>query len=149
MTTHQVRFSATSRVLHWLMAVMVLAMLFIGVGMAASVSERYALLVSIHKPLGIAILVLVVIRFVNRLVNRPPPLPATIPYMQRLAAKASHILLYALMFLMPLGHEAVLGDLRDHVELLRHHGSDTLSRGQVDEGAHLGAKDAEFHRPGK
>jgi cytochrome b561 len=108
MTTHQVRFSATSRVLHWLMAVMVLAMLFIGVGMAASVSERYALLVSIHKPLGIAILVLVVIRFVNRLVNRPPPLPATIPYMQRLAAKASHILLYALMFVMPLVGWAML-----------------------------------------
>jgi hypothetical protein len=47
------------------------------------------------------------------------------------------------------GHEAVLGDLRDHLELLRHHGSDSLSRGQVDEGAHLGAKDAELHRPGK
>jgi cytochrome b561 len=64
------QFPAFSRLLHWLMAVMVLAMLFIGVGMAASVSERYHLLVSIHRPLGIAILVLVVIRFINRLFNR-------------------------------------------------------------------------------
>jgi cytochrome b561 len=102
MSAHQARFSAPSRVLHWLMAAMILAMLFIGVGMAASVSERYNLLVSIHRPLGIAILVLVVIRFCNRLINPPPPLPDTLPPVQRLAARASHILLYALMFAMPL-----------------------------------------------
>jgi cytochrome b561 len=96
------RFSVPSRLLHWLMAVLVLAMLFIGVAMAATVSARYGLLVSIHKPLGIAILVLVVVRFVNRRINPPPPLPATLPPIQRLAAHASHILLYALMFVLPL-----------------------------------------------
>src|SRR6202021_220730 len=69
------RFSTFSRLLHWLMAVMVVAMLFLGIGMAASVSIRYRVLVSIHRPLGIAILILVVIRFVNRLVNPPPRLP--------------------------------------------------------------------------
>ena len=84
------------------MAVMVLAMLFIGVGMAASVSERYHLLVSIHEPLGIAILVLVVIRFINRLLSPPPPPPAHLALWQRLAATMSHYLLYALMFVLPL-----------------------------------------------
>jgi cytochrome b561 len=83
------QFPAFSRLLHWLMAMMVLAMLFIGVGMAASVSERYHLLVSIHEPLGIAILVLVVIRFINRLLNPPPPLPAHLALWQRLAATMS------------------------------------------------------------
>ncbi|MEA2740715.1 MAG: hypothetical protein QOH05_4022, partial [Acetobacteraceae bacterium] len=39
------------------MAVMVLAMLFIGVGMVSAVVPRYWTLVSIHRPLGIAILV--------------------------------------------------------------------------------------------
>jgi len=34
-------FTLPARVLHWLMAVMILAMLFIGVGMVASVSERH------------------------------------------------------------------------------------------------------------
>ena len=57
MTSHP-RFAAASRLLHWLMATMIIAMLFIGVGMAASVSRSYDLLVSIHRPLGIAILVL-------------------------------------------------------------------------------------------
>jgi cytochrome b561 len=98
----QATFPLVSRVLHWLMAAMILAMLFIGIGMVASVSERYELLVAIHRPLGIAILAVVVIRFLNRLFNPPPPLPDAMPPVMRLAAKASHILLYALMFVMPL-----------------------------------------------
>jgi cytochrome b561 len=96
------RFPAISRFLHWLMAIMVLSMLFIGIGMVATESTRYRVLVSIHKPLGIAILVLVIIRIVNRLLNPPPPLPASLPRWQRMAAEGSHYLLYALMFSMPL-----------------------------------------------
>ncbi|MGB6397609.1 MAG: cytochrome b [Bradyrhizobium sp.] len=98
----QARFPAASRLLHWLMAPMIVAMLFIGVGMAATVSKRYELLASIHRPLGIAIFVLCVIRIVNRLINPPPELPDMLPSLQRFAAKASHIVLYALMFIMPL-----------------------------------------------
>jgi cytochrome b561 len=102
MSTQSPPFAPFSRLLHWLMAIMILAMLFIGIGMVSSVTERYSRLVSIHKPLGIAILILVIVRFINRLINRPPPLPATLPPIQRLAAEASHIVLYALMFLLPL-----------------------------------------------
>jgi len=98
----QARFPAASRLLHWLMAPMIVAMLFIGVGMAATVSNRYELLVSIHRPLGIAIFVLCLVRIVNRLINPPPTLPDAIPSLQRFAAKASHIVFYALMFVMPL-----------------------------------------------
>jgi cytochrome b561 len=101
-STASTRFAGSSRLLHWLMAVLILAMLFIGAGMAASASPRYATLVSIHKPLGIAILILVAIRLVNRLFNPPPPLPADMPAIQRFAAHASHWVLYALMFLLPL-----------------------------------------------
>src|SRR5260370_1395613 len=100
--TTKARFPAASRLLHWMMAAMIVAMLFIGVGMAASVSARYELLVSIHRPLGIAIFVLCVVRFVNRFINPPPELPDTVPSLQRFAAKASHVVLYALMFIMPL-----------------------------------------------
>jgi cytochrome b561 len=102
MNSHGQRFSVFSRWLHWLMAVMVLGMLFLGIGMAASVSERYRLLVAIHRPLGVAILVLVAIRLVNRLLHPPPPLPDSLPRVQRVAATASHGVLYALMFIMPL-----------------------------------------------
>jgi cytochrome b561 len=100
--TAKTRFPAVSRILHWTMAAMIVAMLFIGVGMAASVSSRYELLVAIHRPLGIAIFVLCLIRIVNRFINPPPELPDTLPSLQRIAAKASHFTLYALMFIMPL-----------------------------------------------
>ncbi len=55
-------FTPTQRVLHWLMAVCILAMLFIGVGMVSTVTPKYLTLVGIHKPLGIAILVLALLR---------------------------------------------------------------------------------------
>ena len=84
------------------MAVMVLVMLFLGIGMAATVSDRYTLLFAIHRPLGVAVLLLVAVRLVNRLLHPPPPLPETLPRWQRVAAETSHVLLYALMFIMPL-----------------------------------------------
>lgn len=94
-------FPILSRILHWLMAACILAMLFIGVAMVTSLAD-YHRLVSIHRPLGIAILVLAAIRLINRLLNPPPPLPAHMPGLLRFAAHASHILLYALMFALPL-----------------------------------------------
>jgi cytochrome b561 len=83
------------------MAAMVLTMLCIGVSMVVSLAD-YHVLVSIHRPLGIAILILVVIRFANRLLNPPPPLPATMSRAERLAATASEYTLYGLMFALPL-----------------------------------------------
>lgn len=101
-------FSVTARVLHWIMAVMIVAMIFIGIGMVASVSERHLWLVRLHKPLGIALLVLAVVRLTARLLQRPPALPQDLSSLQRLAAHMSHWLLYALMFAMPLVGWAML-----------------------------------------
>lgn len=94
-------FNWLARTLHWSMALMILAMLFIGVTMVSSLSLRPTL-IDIHRPLGIAILLLVVVRLINRLRNKPPALPADIPALQKTAAIASHWLLYTLMFAMPL-----------------------------------------------
>ncbi len=99
--TGEPQFTALSRLLHWLMAAMILAMLFIGIAMVASLAD-YHDLVSIHRPLGIAILVLVVVRIANRLFNPPPPLPRHMAAWERLAAKSSHLVLYGLMIAMPL-----------------------------------------------
>ena len=96
------RFTVAQRILHWLMAVCILAMLFIGVGMVSTVMPKYLTLVSIHKPLGIAILVLALIRLVLRLIYGAPPLPADLPEPMKLAAHLSHYGLYALMIAMPL-----------------------------------------------
>lgn len=87
--------------LHWLMAAAVLAMLLIGMAMVSSLAD-YHWLVSIHRPLGIVILVLVIIRFVNRQLKPAPPFLMTMSPLERLAATASERLLYTLMFALPL-----------------------------------------------
>jgi cytochrome b561 len=95
------QFAWSSRLLHWLMAVMLVAMLFIGVAMVASLAD-YHLLVAIHRPVGIAILVLVVVRFVNRQLHPLPPFPPTMSPLERVVASWSERLMYALMFALPL-----------------------------------------------
>ena len=106
-TTQPRPFTPFSRILHWTMAALILTTLFIGIGMVASLSH-YHTLISIHRPLGILILALVAIRLVNRVLNPPPPLPEAMPAWQRFVAVGSHVLLYALMFALPLVGWAML-----------------------------------------
>jgi cytochrome b561 len=101
MATQRSQFAAFSRLLHWTMAAMVLTMLCIGVTMVASLAN-YHVLVSIHRPLGIAILILVVVRFVNRQLTSLPPFPATMSRAERLVATASELTMYGLMLVLPL-----------------------------------------------
>ncbi|ASL48488.1 hypothetical protein bAD24_III13910 [Burkholderia sp. AD24] len=102
MTPTRTHFSPLARLLHWLMAPLILAMLFIGVGMVATVSRAHNTLIAIHKPLGLALLLLVVLRVGVRSMRGSPPLPDDMAAPQRFAAKASHLVLYALMAAMPL-----------------------------------------------
>jgi cytochrome b561 len=102
MTTSRKRFAAPQRLLHWFMAVCILSMFFIGVGMVSTVTPKYLTLVQIHKPLGIAILVLVLIRLALRIYYGSPSLPADLPEPMKLAAYLSQYILYSLMIGMPL-----------------------------------------------
>ena len=95
------QFALLSRILHWLMAAMLLSMLFIGVSMVASLGD-YDWLVAIHRPLGILILILAAIRLATRMLTTLPPFPPTMSPRERLAASSSEKLLYALMFALPL-----------------------------------------------
>jgi cytochrome b561 len=102
MTPTHSHFSPVQRLLHWTMALAILAMLFIGIGMVATVSRAHNTLIALHRPLGIAILLLVLLRVGVRLKRGSPALPADMPMLQRVAAKLSHLVLYALMLGMPL-----------------------------------------------
>ena len=102
MTNSPRHFSTLARWLHWTMAVLILAMLFIGVGMVATVSHAHETLIALHRPLGVALLVLALIRAGVRLKNGSPALPSERPAIQQFAARASHLVLYALFIAMPL-----------------------------------------------
>jgi cytochrome b561 len=96
------RFTPLQRLLHWFMAICILTMLFIGVGMVSTTMAKFLPLVAVHKSLGIAILVLALIRLGVRLRYGAPSLPADLPEPMKLAAYLSHYALYALMISMPL-----------------------------------------------
>lgn len=102
MTVIGPRFTLLQRALHWLMAVCILSMFFIGVSMVSTVMPKYLPLVAIHKSLGITVFVLVLIRLAVRLRYGAPSLPADLPVPMKLAAHLSHYALYGLMLAMPL-----------------------------------------------
>ena len=96
-----VRFPALMRVLHWLLAALLLSMLFIGVSMVSSLAAYHRLL-AIHRPLGITVLVLAIVRLVNRKLSTLPPFPVTMSARERRVASLSELLLYGLMIGLPL-----------------------------------------------
>ena len=99
-THNPTQFALLSRILHWLMAVLLVTMLFIGVSMVGKLGD-YHWLLALHRPLGILILILAAIRLVTRLLTRAPELPAGMSQSERLVVKASERLLYFLFIALP------------------------------------------------
>ncbi|ORA14781.1 cytochrome b [Mycobacterium asiaticum] len=108
------RFAVSSRILHWLMAPMVIAQLLIGVTMVASLTY-YPLLLAIHRPLGVLILIFAVIRLINRLTHTLPPFLTTMGPVERRIASWSEYLLYALLIAQPLTGWAMLSAARNPI----------------------------------
>lgn len=92
-----------SIVLHWLLAVGILAMVGIGLYMVEMPNSMAKLrMYALHKSIGLTILALVVLRLAWRLyAGAPAPEPGT-PRWQQHAATATHWMLYGLMLLMPI-----------------------------------------------
>jgi cytochrome b561 len=111
------QFAWTSRLLHWLMAALLLTMLFIGVAMVTSLAN-YHRLIAIHRPLGIAILLLAILRLINRQLKPLPPFLDTMSQRERWIATASERLLYTLMFALPLVGWAMLSAARYPIVLV-------------------------------
>lgn len=96
-------WGAMTRLLHWLMAALILAQ-FAG-GWIADQLERSpakADLMTAHKSLGISILMLLLLRAAWRWTHAaPPPLPGALAW-EKTLARWSHFLLYVLMAAVPL-----------------------------------------------
>jgi cytochrome b561 len=101
MTVVPARHTALTRILHWLTAILVFAMLMVGFVMVNSL-EDYDRLVMVHKSLGMIVLVVVLVRIVNRLAHRAPALPATVSSIERKVVVATELSLYALLVAQPL-----------------------------------------------
>ncbi|MDP2826174.1 MAG: cytochrome b [Sulfuritalea sp.] len=89
--------------LHWLIAFAIVGSFALGLYMQdLPLSPQKLKLYSWHKWAGVTIFLCVVLRLGWRLLHRPPEMPAGMPAWQRKAAEAAHVLLYLLMFAVPL-----------------------------------------------
>lgn len=101
--TPTVRYTATAKILHWLMAILIPASMALGLYVEGlPFSPEKLKLISWHKWAGVTLFMLAVLRLGWRLSHPPPPLPASMPPMLRLAAHAGHLVLYVLMLAIPL-----------------------------------------------
>jgi cytochrome b561 len=101
------RYSMVAIILHWTIAVAIGLMLFVGWWMTDAIEDPALAspafkAYQFHKSLGLTILVLSVLRLIWRLTHKFPPLPAHMPAWEKAAARLSHVLLYAVILVMPI-----------------------------------------------
>lgn len=95
-------FGLVTRVLHWGMAALVIGMLALGTvieDMEPGLANLW--LYALHKTLGFLVLALILVRTLWHQVS-PVPAPLGPPGLAKTAAKAGHLLFYALLLAIPL-----------------------------------------------
>ncbi len=98
------RYGDVAVIFHWLIALFILALLAVGkymVGLEDNDPVRFVL-TQWHKSFGITVLILSVLRLLWRFTHRPPPELDSIPGWQQRVASLVHVILYALMFILPI-----------------------------------------------
>lgn len=96
------RYSTVSLILHWVIAVAVIAQVLLIMAHDATegpISREY---VNLHKSVGLTILVLTLVRIGWRLANPAIPLPDTMPRWQKILARVTHVGFYVMLLAMPL-----------------------------------------------
>lgn len=97
------RWGSLQIALHWIIAALILVQVPAGWAMnAVGPGPIQDFLYALHKNVGLIVLILACGRLVWRLRHPVPLLPADLPAWQATAARATHVLLYVLLFLMPL-----------------------------------------------
>ena len=111
-TVAQVRYSAGAIILHWLLALALAFQIAIGFAMPHSGPHSFAPM-QLHKSVGIAILLLTLVRFGWRLFRRPPE--ALEQGWTAVAARIVHWAFYAVLMLGPITGWIIVSTARLHV----------------------------------
>jgi cytochrome b561 len=101
------RYTGFAIALHWLLALSLVGIFCVGLYMAGlPFSPQRLKLYNWHKWAGVTILILSAVRLLWRLTHKPPALPQSVtmgmPGWQVTAYHATHVLMYALFFAVPL-----------------------------------------------
>lgn len=96
------RYSHGAIVLHWVMAALLVVVSILGLLHDTWPRPIQAYWINVHAMVGLAVLALVVVRMWWRVKHRPPALPADVDDVSRRLSHPVHLLLYALMIVIPL-----------------------------------------------
>lgn len=97
------RWGAVSQSFHWLIVVLIVVMAYLGLTMTDLPNTPHKIaLYTLHKSIGLTILVLVALRMLWRLVAGVPRTLEGLPTWQVRVAAATHWMLYGLLFAMPI-----------------------------------------------
>jgi cytochrome b561 len=98
------RYDRTARLLHWLIAALLIGQFAFGwwLGEVPRNTPARGYFVNLHKSAGLLIGLLILLRLVWRFMHAAPALPDTVPRWQQRLAASSHFALYLCMVLMPL-----------------------------------------------
>ncbi|MBS0379347.1 MAG: cytochrome b [Proteobacteria bacterium] len=97
------RWGAIAQLFHWLIVLGIVAQFTLATLFDdLPAGPKKLTLLARHKSIGITILVLVALRLTWRGMNATPELPGTLKPYERTLAKVTHVLLYVLLFLVPL-----------------------------------------------
>lgn len=103
MTEQSTRYGLPAIVIHWLSAVLIIALCIIGwymVDLPRGPGKGYW--ISLHKSIGITVAGLILFRMLWRLTHRPPDLPASMPFWKRAIAHLTHAAIYVALVVQPL-----------------------------------------------
>lgn len=95
-------YDRIAKAVHWVTLLLIAAVYgAVWASHAAGSREQSALLVQLHRSMGLTIVALTLFRLAWRWNALTPPLPAELPIFQRLAARATEYILYVLLLLQP------------------------------------------------
>lgn len=99
------RYALSSRILHWLMAFIILALLGVGIYMTSFLSKESLnrdVIYSLHKSFGVIAIFLIILRIGNRIAKKAPKLPQTMLKHEVILSHLGHFGLYLLMIIVPI-----------------------------------------------
>lgn len=96
-------YGSVAKFLHWLIALLIIALLCVGLYMTdmENTPDKFKVY-GLHKSIGITVLALATLRLLWKTRNIAPLLPASMRAIEKFLAHAGHLALYVFMLLMPL-----------------------------------------------
>ena len=103
--TNNDKYPLSMRVMHWLMAILIMGQIFSGWFMTPYDEAREPLVSQIywwHKSFGLLAFLFIFVRLTNRLRHQTPALPDTLPTLDRKLAHFAHRIFYFMVVMLPI-----------------------------------------------